>query len=150
MQKSGLKVFFQGSYLLSLDAKGRITIPSQHRDALKEYAHGELTLTCNPDGKNLLIYPRPEWLVKREEIQKLPVQYSGVQRILIGSAQDVEIDSAGRVLIAPSLRKMFEHSKELVLVGMGRRFELWVQEAYDEEVAQTKSIGIPAELNFSL
>ena len=67
----GLRVF-QGSSALTLDAKGRISIPTRYRDALSEQAGGSLTLTRHPDGC-LLVYPRPEWEKKREQIAAFPM-----------------------------------------------------------------------------
>ena len=72
MQLSGVKVVFQGSSALTLDAKGRISIPTRHRDALMSQADGRLTLTRHPDGC-LLVYPRPEWEKKREQIAAFPM-----------------------------------------------------------------------------
>ena len=88
MQLSGVKVVFQGSSALTLDAKGRISIPTRHRDALMSQADGRLTLTRHPDGC-LLVYPRPEW-EKREQIAAFPMSARALQRLLLGNAQDVE------------------------------------------------------------
>ena len=62
----------------------------------------------------------------------LPMKSRGIQRLLVGNAQDVEIDSAGRVLIAPELRNIAGIIKDVVLVGMGNSFELWDAEKYAE------------------
>lgn len=137
---------FQGSSALTLDAKGRINVPTRHRDALMELAHGRLTVTRHPDGC-LLVYPRPEWERKREQIASFPMQARALQRLLLGNAQDVEIDSAGRVLIAPELRTAAGLKRDTMLLGMGGHFELWDAQALAEREAQDLSGGIPEALN---
>jgi MraZ protein len=118
------KTVFQGSSALTLDAKGRINIPTRHRDALLEQAGGCLTLTRHPDGC-LLVYPRPEWVKKREQIAAFPMQARALQRLLLGNAQDAEIDATGRILVAPELRLAVGLSREVMLLGMGSHFEMW-------------------------
>lgn len=124
MHESGDHILFQGSSALSLDAKGRLTVPTRHRDALAAQCAGELTLTRHPDGC-LLIYPRPTWETKRAEIARLPAGARVLQRLMLGNAQDVEIDGAGRILVGPELRTAAGLSKEVMLLGMGGHFELW-------------------------
>ncbi len=106
-----------------------MTIPARYRDVLLNDSHGELTITRNLEG-GLLIYPRSEWEERRKIIMNLPTKSRGIQRLLVGNAQDVEIDSAGRVLIAPELRNIAGIIKDVVLVGMGHSFELWDAEKY--------------------
>jgi len=115
---------FQGSSALTLDAKGRLTMPTRHRDALAHGAGGRLTLTRHPDGC-ILVYPRPEWEVKLAQLAALPASARALQRLLIGNAQNVEIDAAGRVLVAPELRHAAGLSREVMLLGLGGYFELW-------------------------
>ena len=95
---------FQGSSALLLDAKGRMTVPSRHRDALAIQCEGRLTLTRSPDGC-LLLFPRPVWEVHRERIAALPMNARAWTRIFLGSACDVDMDTTGRILIAPELRQ---------------------------------------------
>lgn len=150
MEKSGGKVVFQGNSALTLDAKGRMTIPARYRDALMESAQGALTITRNFDG-GLLIYPRPVWEEKRETIMQLPMSARHVQRLLLGNAQDVEIDGSGRVLIAPELRTATEMVKDVVLVGMGRHFDLWDAQVFAHMQAADMAKGLPDSLDdFSL
>ncbi len=115
---------FQGSSALTLDAKGRISVPTRHRDALTSQAEGRLTLTRHPDGC-LLLYPRPVWEEKRDQIAAFPMQARALQRLLLGNAQDVELDAAGRILIAPELRTAAGLTREVMLLGMGAHFEIW-------------------------
>lgn len=124
MQKSGVQVVFQGSSALTLDAKGRISIPTRHRDALVAQVEGRLTLTRHPDGC-LLLYPRSVWEMKREQIAAFPASARPMQRLLLGSAQDVDMDGSGRILISPELRSAAGMTREVMLLGMGSHFELW-------------------------
>ena len=137
---------FQGSSALTLDTKGRINVPTRHRDALIEQAHGRLTITRHPDGC-LLVYPRPEWERKREQIAAFPVQARGLQRLMLGNAQDVDIDSAGRVLVAPELRAASNLARDVMLLGMGGHFELWDAALLAAREAQDLSGGLPEVLS---
>jgi len=140
------KWVFQGSSALSLDAKGRINVPARHRDALMEQAAGRLTLTRHPDGC-LLVYPRPEWERKREQIAAFPMQARALQRLLLGNAQDVEIDGSGRILVAPELRSAAGMAKDVMLLGMGAHFELWDAAALARREADDLSQGMGDVLN---
>jgi MraZ protein len=115
---------FQGSSALTLDAKGRMSIPARHRDVLQADEEGRLTLTRHPDGC-LLLYPRSVWEAKREQIAALPANARALQRLLLGSAQDVDMDGAGRILVAPELRAAAQLDREVMLLGLGSNFELW-------------------------
>jgi len=115
---------FQGSSALTLDAKGRMSIPARHRDVLLSTEQGRLTITRHPDGC-LMIYPRTAWEAKREQIAALPMSARALQRLLLGSAQDVDIDGAGRILVAPELRAAANLTREVMLLGIGTHFELW-------------------------
>ncbi len=145
MQICGVNVF-QGSSALTLDTKGRVNIPTRHRDALNELAHGRLTITRHPDGC-LLIYPRPEWEMKRDQIAAFPMQARALQRLLLGNAQDVEIDTSGRVLIAPELRAAADLDRDTMLLGMGAHFELWNAAALAKREAEDLSAGLPEALS---
>lgn len=133
---------FQGTSSLSIDAKGRMTIPVRYRDVLMDSAAGRLTATKHPDGC-LLIFPRPEWERFRERIAALPMQAHWWKRIFLGSAHDTELDSAARVLISPELRSAAGLSKDAVLLGMGSHFELWDAATYAAKEAEAMQAGMP-------
>lgn len=137
---------FQGSSALTLDAKGRVSIPTRHRDALVAQAEGRLTLTRHPDGC-LLVYPRPTWEVRREQIAAFPVQARAWQRLLLGNAQDVELDGAGRILIAPELRSAVSLGRDAMLLGMGGHFELWDAAELARREQEELAKGLPEVLN---
>ncbi|CAM4290734.1 division/cell wall cluster transcriptional repressor MraZ [Kerstersia similis] len=123
-----------------------MTIPARHRDALMAQAEGRLTLTRHPDGC-LLVYPRQEWEKKREQIVQFPMNARALQRLLLGNAQDVELDSAGRVLIAPELRQAAGLVKEVMLMGLGTHFELWDTQMLAAKEAQDLQQGMADVLN---
>ncbi len=137
---------FQGRSALTLDAKGRVSVPTRHRDALVSQAEGRVTLTRHPDGC-LLIYPRSEWEKKRAEIAAFPMSGRALQRLLLGSAQDVELDSAGRILISPELRNAAGLSREVMMMGMGAHFELWDTTELERREAEDLAKGMPDVLN---
>jgi MraZ protein len=132
---------FQGASALSLDAKGRLSVPTRHRDALSQ-AQGQLTITKHPHGC-LMIFPRAEWEQFRGRIASLPMQAQWWKRIFLGNAQDVEMDGTGRVLVSPELRAAAGISKETILLGMGGYFELWDAQAYAAQEAQAMQADMP-------
>lgn len=133
---------FQGASSLNLDGKGRLSVPTRHRDVLCATAGGELTITKHPHGC-LMVFPRPEWLKFRERIAALPMQAQWWKRIFLGNAMDVELDGTGRVLISPELRKAAGIQKEAVLLGMGGYFELWDAATYAAQEAQACQGDMP-------
>jgi MraZ protein len=140
---------FQGASAINLDAKGRMSIPAKHRDALAQQCEGRLTLTKHPHGC-LLFFPRPVWETHREQIAAWPMSARAWQRIFLGNACDVEIDSAGRVLISPELRAAVGLDKEVMMLGMGTHFEIWDAAKLAESEAEAVAGGMPDVLsNFS-
>ena len=147
---------FQGASALNLDAKGRLAVPTKHRQALHEYGMGELVLTAHPH-RCLLLYPRPAWGPIRAKIMgysSLERQASLLQTLLVGFADDVAMDSAGRVLIAPELRTFAEMDKEVMMVGQGSHFKIWSSVNWEKQLqeilAQGDKLLPPGMENFSL
>lgn len=140
---------FQGSSNLNLDAKGRMTVPSRHRDALQLQCEGRLTLTKHPHGC-LLLFPRPVWEQHREKIAAWPMQAKAWQRIFLGNAVDVDMDAAGRLLVTPELRDASGLTKDVMLLGMGSHFEIWDAPTLAKQEAEAIAQGMPPSLeNFS-
>lgn len=133
---------FQGASALALDGKGRITVPVRHREVLSALAGGQLTITKHPEGC-LLVFPRPAWEQFRDKLLTLPISADGWRRIFLGNAVDVEIDSASRVLISPELRAAAGLTKDVMLLGMGSRLELWDAERYAAHEAKVMASGLP-------
>lgn len=140
-----MSLVFQGASALSLDAKGRMAVPSRHRDALQALCGGQLTITKHPDGC-LMVFPRPAWEVFRDKVAALPMSASGWKRIFLGNAQDVDIDSAARVLVSPELRAAAGIAKDVMLLGMGSHFELWDAQRYAAHEAEVMAQAMPEAL----
>ena len=134
---------FQGASQLTLDGKGRVSMPARHRDALVSGCDGRLTLTRHPDGC-LLVYPRPVWESRRQQIAQLPYSARALQRVLLGSALDVELDSAGRILVSTELRTAAGLERDVMLLGMGAHLELWDSSRLAEHERQALGDGLPA------
>lgn len=133
---------FQGASSISLDGKGRLAMPTRHRDFLITTASGQLTITKHPHGC-LMVFPRPEWERFRERIASLPIAAQWWKRIFLGSAMDGELDATGRVLVSPELRLAAGITKDAVLLGMGNHFELWDQATYDTQEALAMQAQVP-------
>lgn len=114
---------------MTLDAKGRLLMPARHKEALAQACGGEMTLTRHPDGC-LVLYPRPVWVEKCRVLCALPNTARSFVRFVLGSAVDVDCDSAGRLLIPVELRELGGLKKEVTLVGMGEHFEIWDREQW--------------------
>jgi MraZ protein len=128
---------FQGAAGLNMDAKGRIAVPTRHREALTRDAGGKLVLTAHPEGC-LLLYPGPAWEPVRTKVMGFPsfnTLASKWKRLLVGFAEDVELDNAGRVLVSPELRSFARLDKRVMMVGQGTHFEIWAVEAWDQQLA---------------
>lgn len=137
---------FQGASSLTLDAKGRLSVPTRHRDVLAATASGQLTLTKHPHGC-LMVFPRPEWEKFRERIVQLPLSAQWWKRIFLGNAVDVDMDATGRVLVAPELRQGAGIQREATLLGMGAHFELWDRATYAAQEAQALQAPMPDALH---
>jgi len=133
---------FQGGAGLFLDGKGRMTVPARHRDILNAVADDKLTITKHPK-RCLLIFPRPAWETFRAKLLTLPISAEDWRRIFIGSAMDVQIDAGSRVLIAPELREWAGLERDVLLLGMGSRFELWDKARHDAHEASVLAAGMP-------
>jgi MraZ protein len=147
---------FRGATALSLDAKGRLAVPAKHRDALHVQAGGRLVLTAHPH-RCLLLYPQSAWEPIQQKIMSLPSldkQASLLQRLLVGFAEDLEMDGAGRVLVSTVLREFASLEKQVMLVGQGSHFELWSQDGWRAQLDEALSQGdevLPPDLGtFSL
>ena len=129
---------FQGASSLSLDAKGRLSVPTRHRDALG----AALTLTRHPPGC-LMVFPRPEWEKFRERVAALPMSAQWWKRIFLGNAMDVEMDGTGRVLVSPELREAAGITRDTMLLGMGNHLELWDKATYEAQEAKAMQGDMP-------
>jgi MraZ protein len=147
---------FQGASAINLDAKGRMAVPTRHRDGLSIGGNGKLVLTAHPDSC-LLLYPETAWEPIRAKVMGFPSldrQASLWKRLLVGFAEDVELDAAGRLLISPELRGFAKIEKNVMFVGQGSHFEIWGVDAWNKHLELLTAGGNPVLAagmeNFSL
>jgi MraZ protein len=146
---------FHGATMITLDAKGRLAVPTRHRDALSS-AQAELVLTAHPDGC-VLLYPLAAWEPVRSRVETFPSlnpQASWWKRLLLGFEEHVTPDAAGRILISSALRMHAKLERELMFVGQGAYFELWDSALWSaklsQAMAQSGNTPPPGMENFSL
>ena len=147
---------FRGANNLSMDAKGRLAVPAKHRDALLTQSAGNVVLTAHPHGC-LLLYPQPVWEPIQAKVMALSSfdkHSASLQRLLVGYAEDITIDAAGRMLVSPALREFAGLDKEVMLVGQGGHFEMWNMTNWRKQldnIMNGDGIEMPVELEgFSL
>ncbi len=156
---AGTAAVFRGVTQLALDAKGRLAIPGKHRAALAGSADSPeraLIVTADP-SRCLLVYPRATWEPIQARLMALSSfneQIRGLQRLLVGHADEVDMDGAGRILVPPALRQYAGLDHRVVLVGQGSKFELWDEAKWQQETARAITFpagDLPPELDgFSL
>ena len=151
---NGLNVHkFRGVSNLSLDAKGRIVLPARYRDRLLEICQSQLIVTIDTDQPCLLIYPLPEWELIEEKIESLPSfnpTTRRIQRLLIGHATEVEVDTNGRMLLSNPLREYARLGKKVVLIGQGKKFEIWDELLWAERMQSWLGDGNSDEMPAAL
>ena len=120
-------------------------MPTRHRDALMVQGEGRVTLTKHPDGC-LLLFPRPEWEAFRTRIAQLPMDAHWWRRIFLGNAAEIDLDSAGRILVSPELRSAAGLDREIMLLGMGSHLEIWDANTYTSKEQAAIAQGMPDAL----
>ena len=137
---------FQGANQINLDAKGRMAVPTRAREPLTQGGTVKLVLTAHPDSC-LLLYPAPAWEPIRAQVMSFPSldrQASLWKRLLVGFAQEVEPDAAGRLLIPPELRDFAKIDRQVMFVGQGSHFEIWDLESWNAHLESLRSGGSPS------
>lgn len=127
---------------MSVDSKGRLAIPARHRDVLLRQYAPTMVLTLESDD-HLLIYPEQHWLEVQSRLLKLPTGnpvLKAYQRLVLGHAETQQIDASGRLLLPTVLRGLVNLTKEVALVGMGNRFELWDMERWQAQTREALQI----------
>ena len=131
---------FHGAAVITLDAKGRIAIPTRHRDALLEDGRA-LVLTAHPEGC-VLIYPASAWEPVRARVEAFPSfhpQASWWKRLLLGFEEHISVDASGRILLPSALRQHAKLERDAMMVGQGRYFELWDSGIWSAKLGQALS-----------
>ena len=127
-------LMFRGINEIVLDTKGRLAVPMRYRNLLQEENHSKLVITIDTEDKCLLLYPLLVWEEIEKKVEALPSFNKltrRIQRLLIGHATEVEFDGNGRILIPPLLREYAALDKNVILVGQGKKFEIWAKEVWE-------------------
>ena len=155
-QKSGdrsvRKVVFRGATNITLDAKGRMAIPTRYRERLSARCGGRIVVTVDKDHC-LLIYPMPDWEELEQKLVQLPSMHKvarRIVRIMVGYATEVDMDGSGRILVSKELREFAGLDKQAVLIGQGNKFELWDEATWIEKrdawLSEDDDGDLPADL----
>ena len=150
-------VTFRGHSYRSLDDKGRLMLPPDIRSAAESQASGGRLMLTNFDGC-VVGYPLTEWEAIEESFSRVNVldkRLRNFQRFFISGAVEVTLDKAGRVLLPPHLRKYAGLDREVVVAGVGRKFEIWDQGKFEAQRAQMEEsfdadLSAMAELGLEL
>ncbi len=130
---------FFGETAINLDAKGRLAVPTRYREDLDAECGNRLVLTYSAfDAGCLWLYPLPEWERIRDEVMALSTfnaSHRSLQRRLVGSATQLELDSNSRILLPVTLRQVAGLEKRAVFMGMGQRFEIWNEDILNQRRA---------------
>ncbi len=151
---------FRGINSINLDVKGRMALPARYRERLLQSSEGSLVVTIDPTNAVtepcLLLYPLPEWesiQTKIDALSSFNPTSRKVQRLLVGHAEDVLMDANGRILLPTSLRQFCHMEKRIVLIGQGKKFEIWDEATWNAsrqswlEEAVNEEESLPAELD---
>lgn len=128
---------FRGATAINLDGKGRLSIPTRYRETLSDECEGQMVCTIDLHQPCLLLYPLPEWEkieYKLSQLSSMNPAERRVQRLLLGHASECQMDGAGRLLIAGTLRQHASLTKEIMLVGQFNKFELWNEAMWYQQV----------------
>ena len=136
---------FRGGPVLTLDGKGRLSVPARWRDVLMATVQGQMIVAKNPDGC-LSLYPLPVWEAFENSVLSLATENDAWRRFFIGSATEVELDGAARVLIPPELRDWAGLVEKVKFMGVGSHFELWDSARHEAREAEALALGRPEAL----
>ncbi len=145
-------VVFRGATKVSIDAKGRMAIPTRYRERLAARCDGEIVVTVDKD-RCLLVYPLPDWEELERKLVRLPSMHKvarRIVRIMVGYATEVDMDASGRILVSRELRDFAGLDKQVILIGQGNKFELWDEETWNEKrdawLSEDDDGDLPADL----
>ncbi|MBM7624371.1 division/cell wall cluster transcriptional repressor MraZ [Sporohalobacter salinus] len=125
-----------GEYIHSMDKKGRVIIPAKFREELED----KFVVTRGLD-ECLFIYPMEEWQELEDKLQSLPLTKKDVRifvRFFFSGATECQLDKQGRISIPANLREYSKLQKEVVIVGVSDRVELWSKEKWDDYLAEAE------------
>lgn len=127
-------------------------MPARYRDSIAACCEGKMVATIDSVERCLLLYPMVEWEVIEEKLASLPSLDAGarrLQRLLLGYATEMDVDGNGRLLLPATLREYAEMDKKLVLLGQGKKFEIWSEDRWnatrDSYLDDVQSGGVVSE-----
>ena len=126
---------FRGATKVTLDAKGRLAIPTRHRERIQARCDGQLVATVDQDCC-LLIYPFPDWEEIERKLMRLPNMNGkarDLQRLMVGYATEVDLDGHGRILLSRELREFAHLGRQAMLIGQINKFELWDEDTWNQK-----------------
>ncbi len=138
-------VAFRGINAVNIDEKGRFAMPKKYRAELGSQANGRVIVTIDTDERCLLLYPLDVWEEIEEKLQSLPTFSAAtrrIQRLLIGHATEVDMDSQGRLLLPSILREHAEFQKKVMVIGQGKKFEIWAEAGWEEQRKSWLATGV--------
>ena len=147
---------FQGETAITIDDKGRMSIPTALRESIASVCGNRMVFTYNPfESGCLWLYPVRDWEKVRDQVTTLSEMvavHRNLRLKLVGAATPADVDGSGRVLIPPSQRAAAGLDKKAVLLGMGSKFELWSEAAHLRQIKQAiaESNVSPEMLKLSL
>lgn len=127
--KWGEQVMFMGEYQHSLDPKSRLIVPSKFREGLGQ----NFVITKGLDNC-LFVYPMDEWLVIEKKLKSLPFTKADARafvRFFFSGANECELDKQGRMLLPSNLREYAKLDKDVVIIGVSSRIEIWSKEVWE-------------------
>ena len=130
---------FRGATLVNLDSKGRLAVPVRYRNMLLGESQGQMVCTIDLHQPCLLLYTLPEWEIIEHKLSRLSSMVPAerrIQRLLLGHASECQMDNAGRLLLANTLRQHAGLTKEVMLVGQFNKFELWDEQTWYQQVRE--------------
>lgn len=130
---------FRGATSVSIDSKGRFSLPTRYRAEILEQNQGQMVCTVDIRQPCLLLYPLNEW----EKIERSLANLSGfnpvnarLQRVMLGFATECCLDRNGRILLSPALREHIHIDKNIMLLGGLNKFEIWTEEAWNLQIQE--------------
>jgi len=124
---------FYGEYEHAIDRKGRVIIPAKFRDVFKEQQVERLFLTRGLDSC-LFLFTEEEWRLQESRLKSLSFTKAEARRfnrLYFSGAAEAELDRQGRLLLPKSLKEFAEIKRDLVIVGVANRIELWAKEKWE-------------------
>ena len=131
---------FYGEYEHTIDKKGRIIIPSKFRDFFKEYDIKKCYVTRGLD-KCLFLFTEDEWKAVESKLKAIPFTKSEARkfnRLYFAGAVQVECDAQGRILLPKYLKDYAEIKRDIMVVGVSNRIEIWSKEVWQEYYKASK------------